>query len=204
MRKEYIKILIYLLIFTLAFPVANAVISIPAIPAKYSLIKEVTSGPWNVRVFPQINTAGIHLALTGSASGSDSSFSSVKTEVSYKESSSTIWIKAHSLTGKINENYDLYITSLFYLKPDTSYDLLLVLKTGTATTIRQITLTFRTQQDQFSFQPIKTLIVDKSNNGDFTTIQSAIDSVQTVPGTRIIVKPGIYYETIKHKTPFNL
>lgn len=48
-------------------------------------------------------------------------------------------------------------------------------------------------------RPVKRLVVDKSGNGDFTTVQAAIDAVRAFDpdyATLIVIKAGTYYEKI--------
>ncbi len=168
----------------------------PSIPSDYQgMIIEKVSGPWTVRAFPMVHSAGVHLS-SGSLSGNDLNINVGKSVVQYKEPVSSTWNQAHVFTGKLNKTYDLYVTSLFYLKPDTSYDLRVILNDNSGNQIREILTSFKTQVDEFTFTPVKTLVVDKTGGGDFTSIQAAIDSSQTVPGTRILVKSGIYSESI--------
>ncbi len=177
----------------------------PSIPAEYaSFIVGTVNGPWTLRVFSQIHSAGIQLSANNPA-GDDALVDISKSEVFYRESGTSVWIKAHGFSGKINENLDLYVTSLFYLKPATSYEVRAVLNkivNSQPVNVREIILSFTTQIDEFSFTPENVITVDDdfaSNDPaakKFKSIQSALDNTQTVPGTRIVVKPGIYYESI--------
>ena len=189
--------LILIVVFVINFlkgEVRLAPFTPPVIPIAYqSRIIETISGAWNLRIFENIHTAGIQLSA---GSGAELTVNISRSKVFYKETTSGTWIEAHPFTDRINKSYDLYITSLFYLKPGTNYDVRVDLNNNAGSLVRQITGSFNTEPDDLTFIPTRTVSVDASGGGDFTSIQAAINDANTVPGTRIIVKSGVYNEKV--------
>ncbi|HZO12844.1 MAG TPA: hypothetical protein VFB62_06290, partial [Polyangiaceae bacterium] len=171
----------------------------PSIPSKYSAyIKETTSGSWTLRVFSSIETAGVHM----SSSTVDTSIK--KLRLWYRALGASTWQRGHDFTGQITKTLatssgvshqplELYVSSLFGLAADTDYEAKAELLDGSNQIVKTLTRTFRTQPDEHDFTPSQTLTVDKSA-GPYTTIQSAINAA--TPGTRILVKPGVYREAL--------
>jgi hypothetical protein len=176
--------------------------SAPSIPLAYGrYIADATSGSWKLRVVASIETAGIHL----SSSTVDATVTKMK--LWYRPSGGS-WVRGHDFSGRITKTLEsgsdvshqpleLYVSSLFELAPDTQYEVKAELSNNANQIVRTLTKSFRTQPDVYDFTPVHTLVVDKAG-GPYTTIQSAIDAA--TPGTRILVKPGVYYESLELTT----
>jgi hypothetical protein len=185
----------------------------PTIPDEWNpagvspFVIEQSSSPWNLRIFPMIHSAGVHVAETGSGQ-----IASGGIQLIYKETSQD-WsqaLPAHKFTGRIDHQYDLYTTSLFYLSPNTDYDIRI---TGLRNSSGQdiiLTDSFRTRRDEQVFSPERTYYVDRqdaqasdSNPGTasepWRTIGEAVDRINSGsigPGSRVIVRAGVYTESL--------
>lgn len=173
----------------------------PAIPDIYKeggYIYEKKNASWTMRVVAGITTAGIH--LSSQKQDDIKSFG-----VSYREKNGDI-LQAHPFTGSLATTntignktyYDLYITSLFHLKPDTEYTVSVNLYDIDSSTSGKpkdsLEITFRTQPDEFVFQKEGNSVV--VNDGNITTLQNAINNA--TPGTEIMVE-GTYKGSITFK-----
>ncbi|TSC77035.1 MAG: Uncharacterized protein G01um101431_218 [Parcubacteria group bacterium Gr01-1014_31] len=186
----------------------------PAIPDAWRpYIAERSLNNLTLRLYAGITTLGIHISSnTNLATG-------LNRPVYYREKGALQWLPAHPLTGRITkslpqedgsyeyEPLELYVTSLFWLKPGIVYEVCLLISGATCDADGNLKVSLATRQATNSptpeafFTPTRTVIVDPDPaKGDFTAIQAAVNDSATAPGTRIQINAGVYHEAVTIKS----
>ena len=186
----------------------------PAIPDAWrAYIAERSQNNFTLRLYAGITTLGIHI------SSSTTLAAELDRPVYYRENGTPKWLPAHRLTGRITkslpqednsyiyEPLELYITSLFWLKPGTVYEVCVHLTGATCDAAGNLKASLTTRQGtnlptpEAFFTPTRTVIVDPDPaKGDFTAIQAAVNDSATAPGTRIQINAGDYSEAVTIKS----
>lgn len=136
--------------------------------------------PVEILIEPLFKTAGIIIKLP------PNSINTVTARVFYKRSVDSAYQEGHKFT-----KYDLnnMATSLFYLTPDTSYDVRVDYFDGAVTSTKFAK--FSTKADRGISLPAALRVINVSS---LSTLQSAVNNA--LPGDHIVVAPGTYLGSV--------